>query len=317
MLLKILTFWLFATFTFCVNAETLIIDMRSRVTVDNSNVYLADIVNDMHGDENLMQDVSKTMVMNIGNTNQFRKVNRDILSQKIRKSSKNISIVYSGAGNTYVKVKTQSYNIDEIINEITNKITDRLKNDSSEVSVKYSGTYRDISMPSGIVSYKYKLPESVIKKRIPVWLDLYVNSKHYQSIPIWFNASVIADVMVANSRIPAEERLNHNMMVLKKKDITLYKNQYISFENIENLRVKRDVLPGEVITERMIETLPPVFKGQLVKVVSTQNNITILVDGFSLDDGKLGEKVRIQRSGTNRIFTAVVNNPGQVTAIGI
>ena len=167
------------------------------------------------------------------------------------------------------------------------------------------------------MTYKYKLPDSVIQKRIPVWLDLYVNSKHYQSIPLWFNANIMADVIVASTRIAAGKKLTDNLTEFRRKDISVYKNRHIKINDINDYRIMRDVLSGEVLTEGLIEQLPPVFKGQSVKVISKQNNVTIFVEGFSLDDGKLGDTVRIQRSGTNRVFTAIVNNPGQVTAIGI
>lgn len=299
------------------SATTLTLDMRNRVVVSESNVTLADIVKQMHGNKQLINKLSTLIVMNVGDTNQFRKLNRDKLSHEISKYTDNLSIKFSGAENTYVRVKTQTYNIENIINEITNKISAELEDVSTEFSVKYVGDTREISIPSGTVTYKYQLPDSVIKKRIPVWMDLYVNSKHYQSIPLWFNASIMADVVVANTRISAGEQLTNNIASFSRKDISLYKNRHIKTHDLNNLRIKRDVRAGEVLTEGSIEQLPPVFKGQTVKVISKHNNVTIQVSGFALDDGKLGETVRIKRTGSNRVFTAVVNNPGQVTAIGL
>ena len=299
------------------SADTLTLDMRNRVVVPDSNVTLADVVKHMHGNQQLIKKVSTMIIMNIGDTNQFKKINRDKLSYEIKKHTDNLSVIFSGAGNTYVKVKTQTYSIEGVINEITNKISNEIKNVSTDFSVKYVGNKRELSIPSGTVTYKYKLPDSVIQKRIPVWLDLYVNSKHYQSIPLWFNANIMADVIVASTRIPAGKKLTDNLTEFRRKDISVYKNRHIKINDINDYRIMRDVLSGEVLTEGLIEQLPPVFKGQSVKVISKQNNVTIFVEGFSLDDGKLGDTVRIQRSGTNRVFTAIVNNPGQVTAIGI
>ena len=299
------------------SADTLTLDMRNRVVVPDSNVTLADVVKHMHGNQQLIKKVSTMIIMNIGDTNQFKKINRDKLSYEIKKHTDNLSVIFSGAGNTYVKVKTQTYSIEGVINEITNKISNEIKNVSTDFSVKYVGNKRELSIPNGTVTYKYKLPDSVIQKRIPVWLDLYVNSKHYQSIPLWFNANIMADVIVASTRIPAGKKLTDNLTEFRRKDISVYKNRHIKINDINDYRIMRDVLSGEVLTEGLIEQLPPVFKGQSVKVISKQNNVTIFVEGFSLDDGKLGDTVRIQRSGTNRVFTAIVNNPGQVTAIGI
>ena len=301
----------------CANSTTLTLDMRDRVVVPESNVTLADVVNQMHGSKQLIRKLSTLIIMNVGDTNQFRKLNRDKLSHEIRKYTDDLSINYSGAKNTYVRAETQAYNIEKVINEITNKILSELENVSADVSVNYVGDAREVSIPRGIVTYKYKLPDSVIQKRIPVWMDLYVNSKHYKSIPLWFNASIMADVIVANTRISAGKMLTNNLTDFRKKDISLYKNRHIKLSDLNNLRIKRDVRPGEVLTEALIEQLPPVFKGQTVKVISKQNNVTILVEGFALEDGKLGDRVRVQRTGTNRVFTAIVNNPGQVTAIGI
>lgn len=313
------TFAVFCIFVISLNANTsvLTLDMRNRVVVSDSQVLLKDVVNNIAGDAQIVNELSTLVVMNIGDTNQFRKINRDKLSYEISKNMNDISVVYSGAESTYVRVKTKSHNIKKVIEEIQYKISDELTDVSANVSINYVGNFYDITMPRGKVTYAYTLPSSVIQKRIPVWLDLYVNSKHYQSIPLWFDATIIADVMVANTRIQAGQLLTFNVIDRRKKDISLYKNRHVKISDLDNLRVKRDVRAGEVLTEAVIEKLPPVFNGQIVKVLSKQNNVTIVVDGIALDDGKLGDKVRVQRQGSNRVFSAIVNNPGQVTAIGI
>lgn len=311
--LSVLCIFVFSAYA---SAETLTLDMRNRVIVPDSNVTLADVVKQMHGNQRLVKKLSAVIIMNIGGTNQFKKINRDKLSYEIKKYTDNLSVIFSGAANTYVKVKTQTYSIDEIISEITNEIGDEIENVSTDYSVKYVGNKREVSIPGGTVTYKYKLPDSIIQKRIPVWLDLYVNSKHYQSIPLWFNASIMVDVIVANTRIPVGKRLTNNITEIQKKDISVYKNRHLKVNDVNDYRIKRDVLSGEVLTKALIEHLPPVYKGKKVKVISKHNNVSIIVEGLSLDDGKTGDTVRIQRTGTNRVFTAIVNNPDQVTAIG-
>ncbi len=295
---------------------SVVLNMRDRVIVEHSLVRLSDVVKQFDGDQNIVQKIENIVVINLSKTNQFKKINRDEIEGHILQKVAGIEIVYKGALNTFVKVRTQPYELNPIINKISRDISHTISPISSDYSVNFMGDRKTISIPVGNISYEYKLPDTVIKKRVPVWVDIFVNSSHYRSFPLWFDVKAFADVVVASRNIKAGQMLTENLITIQKHDVSLYENPVIKDKSLTNLRVKRSIKSGEVITFSLLEKLPPVYRGQNVKVISTHGNITIFVAGSSLDDGKVGQIVRVKRRGANKPFKAIVEKQGLVSAVG-
>ena len=301
--------------SYACNAEV-ILTMRDKVIVNESIVKLADVVEMFSGDARYINKIKSMNVLNLGNTVHYKRIDQDVLSSIIRSKIGGVNVVFNGSNNTVVKVKTQKINIDDIVNEITDDISQLIAPITEDYTVKYISKIKNFSIPAGLVSYKYKLPSSVIKKRVSVWTDIYVNSMPYKSIPLWFDIKVLDDVAVATTKLKAGKNLNLNDFALEKKDLTLLDKDVLKSKDVKNLRVTKSILPGEVLSYSLLGEIPLVSRGQKVKVISSYGNVSIFVKGYALDDGDLGESVRVKRNGTKRIFNAVVEKQGLVSAIG-
>ena len=305
----------------CVTASyavdnSIVLTMKERVVVENSHVKISDVVLRFKGGRELVKKIENKVILNLGNTVNYRKVNKEVIAEVIKRNVQGVKIIFGGSLNTIVKVKTQLFTYDDVVDDIVKDISEKVSLVSNKYSINYIGNIREHTSPAGTVSFSYKLPNKLLKKRISVWTDVYVDSQHYRSLPLWFDISVIAEVPVVSKKLRPGEKISALDFVMKKRDITLFKEPITNINTIDNLRLKKIMNIGDVLTHSLLEEMPPIYKGQTVEVMSLSGNVSIYLKGLSLDDGVIGQLVRVQRVGTNRVFNAIVKEQGLVSAVG-
>ena len=76
--------------------------------------------------------------------------------------------------------------------------------------------------------------------------------------------------------------------------------------------VRRNLSPSSVVTERDLEPDLAVSRGQRVEMMASLGNGFVTADGQALQDGRLGETIRIRNLRSKKIIDGVVSGPGQV-----
>ncbi|HZH52849.1 MAG TPA: flagellar basal body P-ring formation chaperone FlgA [Microvirga sp.] len=75
---------------------------------------------------------------------------------------------------------------------------------------------------------------------------------------------------------------------------------------------KRTLLPGEAIPNNAVDDPKVVTRGTPTQVVFQENGLTITAVGTPLQDGSLGEQIRVRNADTGRIILGVVQADGRV-----
>lgn len=297
-------------------AGEVVLTMRDRAFIDSPKVKLSDLVKSFSGNQAEINLIKDFVVLDVGGSIQYKRIDNNLIKNVIEVNAKHIKPIFHGALNTYVKLNTQTIDLTETINKIQQSITKKLSKLANKYSVTISGAKHLFMAPRGKYEIKYRLPEEVAVKRLPVWVDVRVNEEHYRSTPLWFIISVYADVPVAARRLEHGQRLSKDMIKLVTRDIAKYKNPALTENGWENLRTIRQLEEGQVITASSIEELPMVYTGQRVKIISKQGNVQLVLNGIAIDDGTIGDTVRIRRLGAAKPFIGIVADKGTVTAIG-
>ncbi len=60
---------------------------------------------------------------------------------------------------------------------------------------------------------------------------------------------------------------------------------------------------------------PHVAKNSLVTVHLVTANMTLTVQGRAMEDGSMGEAIRVMNTKSNSVITAVVRGPGEVEVV--
>lgn len=83
--------------------------------------------------------------------------------------------------------------------------------------------------------------------------------------------------------------------------------------NLAGLMVKRSIPAGAVLTVAQFSALPAVRSGESIRLLSSAGPVRIETRGKALEDGRMGEQIRVENSGSGKAVRGWVTGPGEVS----
>ena len=143
-----------------------------------------------------------------------------------------------------------------------------------------------------------------------VKLEFVVNNKVIKTQIFFFFLKKEITVFKAKSYIPANTDITNSMII---RD-----NEFVELDKIENYlnpvgRVAtKSIYQEETLTT--LNTLPDVTvkRGEEIVVVATNGAVTIRGIGTALQDGRVGESIKVKRGDSKKILTGKLNESGEL-----
>jgi flagella basal body P-ring formation protein FlgA len=142
---------------------------------------------------------------------------------------------------------------------------------------------------------KFEMPEKInIQNDFILKLDAYKDDKfikrHTKIYRFDGQVNILKTVKVA-------ERGDQVSLKLLKKDVTsihnITKHTVSHFPN-GNTMFRNYVSSNEILESWMLEPIPDVSKGEIVKAVVKKQNITLTLDGRVLENGIIGDSIKLK-----------------------
>lgn len=292
----------------------LILTLQDSVEIKSSNVLLKDIVKSVQGDIVIYEQLKNIKLGEFGRVNQYRKIHKDEIEYLLSKNTSQ-KIKLNSSASVIVRQIFVPHSISDVSVDIEDLLLKNLNGKYEKVQVTNLNKEKEIKIPVGNVSYKYSLNRIKPSKRFTIWLDIYINQKHYQTMPLWYELTAYGKTYITKRRIRKGELINAVDFMLVERDLTMYRNPYSSAE-FSNSRASKTLLEGSVLLSDQVEKLPVVYKGQIVKVISEYGNVIINASGIAQQDGEMGDVVSVIRSNSSNKFNGIVLKPGLVKAMG-
>ena len=84
----------------------------------------------------------------------------------------------------------------------------------------------------------------------------------------------------------------------------------------EGQRLRQPLQAGRYLTQADLEAIPLVKAGDRVRLTVAAENLSIITDGLARNSAALGERVRIELSGTRKLVLGVVSGEGEARLAG-
>ncbi len=196
---------------------------------------------------------------------------------------------------------------------ITDKVTESVINQISanipgKISVEIKRMpYKSIKVPDGQVTVKTIVNTNFFTTMTVVKVNILVNGQEVETFGVPVKISVHDDVWVATDIINKGDSLTNSNLELVRKDISLMAEHAARKNtNFDNAIVRKMFRSGDVIDTRFIETAPTVRKNSYVSIIFQSPNITITADGESMEDGKVGDFVKVRNKKYKTLYTGKV-----------
>ena len=141
-----------------------------------------------------------------------------------------------------------------------------------------------------------------IQKRVCVWL-VHENKTR---IAIWFKVNAYANVLVANRDMHQNTLIQSDAFSLKERNIAGL-NAAPALIIPEQAWLKSSIKNGSILLASQIKKPPLVVHGQHIKIATHNHHITIVMDAIALEDGYLGDVIRVKHPLNQQTFIARIS----------
>ncbi|MBL6722815.1 MAG: flagellar basal body P-ring formation protein FlgA [Candidatus Margulisbacteria bacterium] len=176
--------------------------------------------------------------------------------------------------------------------------------DFNDLTIEAKGT----EFPEGCDVLSFEWPKKMpLAGDIIIKFDAFENDNFKKRITKVFRIRGSANVMAVKHRAVKGDKVGaHN---LEQKEIPLAALTPHSISRIgEGLQFRRYVDAGEIIESWMIEKMPDVVKGDAVTAIVQRNAITLTLDAEVLQNGSVGDNVKLQLKKNNKVLLGMLHD---------
>ncbi len=127
------------------------------------------------------------------------------------------------------------------------------------------------------------------------------------------HVNLYQDVAVAVRSMQRNSVIQHSDVQLAERDVSSLRQGYIlNLENVIGQKLTRPVQPNQVIAVSALKAATAVNKGDAVVISASGTSMFVRMPGMALEEGAIGQQIRVRNTRSNRVIHARVTAPGQV-----
>ncbi len=139
-----------------------------------------------------------------------------------------------------------------------------------------------------------------------------IEGRTVKSVTVRGKLLVKADVVVAQRALTRGSLVRREDVSLARLDVSRIREPIFSLDNVVGKLVVRNVRVGQAVEQKNVEIPPVVSKGGFVKIIARRGSMLLTAVGIALEDGKMGDVIRVQNNSSKKIVMAEVVGPDQV-----
>lgn len=186
-------------------------------------------------------------------------------------------------------------------------VNENLRMEGIETEVSFRSLPNELILPKGEYSLRVAQNQPMMKKGysgIPV--EIVNGGRIERTVMCSVFIRTFENVYVAVRPFAKNEELDAAFLMVNRIETTTMNDALSAQMPITGLRTKRMVKENSVLQRSFIEEIPVVKRDQRVSLLVKANNITIGSDGIAKEDGRMGEEILVQRTGTRETVRATV-----------
>ena len=176
---------------------------------------------------------------------------------------------------------------------------------------------KDSVVPPGAVTVTAILPYGLrFSGPTTVDVNVSVDGQSYQWQRLHYTVKVFQNVVVTSRNVQAQEALSADNLRYQRLELGSLPAGYLTDIREAVGKVSRRALPaGSILTSKSIEPPLVIKRGQTVIIAAQTGAITITARGRALEDGRIGETIRVQNITSRKTITATVVDENTVQVV--
>ena len=299
---------LFFCFIFQGNLQ---LSLNNQAVATGENLHLSDVLQPESYAALKAQGVKNLKVMRAPNGSMRHSLRRAVVHQAIKKAAPGLQLGWKGPLQTTVSRKNHLFSKKDIAAQVRSWM-------ESHQTLEGTLHLDEVRVPNirlaqqGKITYQIR-PGNNMRAvgRNTMYLDIQVDGVPLRSVILQVKTSLETLVAVAAHDIQRGFSLNENSVVWESRRLTRLNAPLISQDAFQDVRAKRMLKAGTLLTTRDLEKTPLVTRNQQVSVVVSRGAMEIRMQALCLDNGAKGDLVRLRNTSSGKIFNATVSAPGE------
>jgi flagella basal body P-ring formation protein FlgA len=278
--------------------------MLAESQVSNRGIFFSDVAD----------NVGNAGTIRIGDAPQFGRsivLLRSQVAEMVHHYVPEIALTnWSGAARIRISRKTQPLGEAMLKELLTSTLQREVVRDRGDLEVRLMRPWSTIPVPDEPLSIRVlELPNAGVTPNFIVRFEIQASA---QSIGTWqvpLQARVFHDIWVARTAIPRGQLLQANDWVAEKRDILLLRDAVGGVRmNDDSYELTENISAGAPLLSRYIKARAVVRRGKLIEAVLQDGQLVISVKAEALEDGVMGQTIRVRNIASRREFRGKVEN---------
>jgi len=286
--------------------------LRAQVLVKSTTLVLADIADLSGKDETLLTKLAR---MPLGSVTDVRLLSRSEVLSLIRgvfPDLENVSL--TGAEFTRISVATRTPEAAEIAAILKAHLAAASSWREEEIEIRSIGNLKAIELPQGDIRLR------VISRGTPsnyksmlMLMEAALDGKPLRTFWVKADVRVHAQVVQVARPVPYGRALQADDLHEVLCEVEDPRADYIrDCAEAVGMTAKRALAPGDLLNRSWVNEVRLVRHGEVVRLLAQSGSVSIAVLVRALQDGKLGDRIKVRNIDSDRALTAVVTGRGEV-----
>lgn len=139
---------------------------------------------------------------------------------------------------------------------------------------------------------------------------------NHWSLYVPVRITILKKVYIAHRAMMKGERINGHDMY--QAEIDVHQLKYGYFEDIDDLAghvCKQNIPIDSPFNPHNVELAKIIRKGEKVAIVTNNNNLTVSMDGIAIDEGTMGDSIKVKNLSSKKIIEAQITGKKRVTVV--
>jgi flagella basal body P-ring formation protein FlgA len=244
----------------------------------------------------------------LGQTASLSRAQINELTQK--NDSELVTSNWSGATRVRVSRRTRQFTSSEMTELLAATLQEEYVKDRGELELHLSRPMGPVLVPDEPLTMKViDLPASGLGPSLVVRCEIWNGKERVGEWQLPVLARVWRDIPVARSQLTRGQLLRDADLVMERRDVLLQRDAYIRNPTDDpTLELTESIATGLPLLNRSVRVRPLMLRGRVVDGVYQEGSMSISLKVELMEDGLMGQTVRVRNPKTKREMFGKVKN---------
>ena len=300
---------------FTATCYALEIQVKERCQIEGDTIYFGDIATFTPANDSRVKNLRKIEISASPSPDTFRKIDKNLINFRISadvSGYKDINIKMPEV--MTVERPAQIIDEEQIESIYRDTVMDNAPWDEDQIVIEKINAPSSLALPVGDLDWEVDIKQNRnYMGNFSIMIDFLVNGKSCKKTLVSGKIAVIRDIVKATRRIKRGETISSEDIILVSEKKTSFKNSLATNpEEIIGKKATRSIMADRPIQRGMFRVPPAVLKGDRVVIRAESKSILITASGKALEEGCIGDQIRVMNTSSNKEIVATVSRPSTV-----